>query len=327
MWRGHSHHEARRLLCCRFRDTWLELDYVWDPGAIEIRLRRAATRTSWRIKTGTTKVHDSDRVVFLQWCLPKLGLRWKGFRKVRRTVCKRIDRRMRSLEISGIETYRQYLGNHPEEWARLDAMCRIPISRFYRDRRVYQWLADEGFPLLTEEAGRRGEETVRCWSAGCASGEEPYSLKLAWSEKAAGLYPRISLKILATDVDDIMIKRARKGCYTGGSLRELSAEIRSLAFERTRDLFCIRERWREGMEFELQDMRKMWPEEAFDLIACRNTAFTYFEPALQVLCLRRIADSLSPGGLLVIGGHESLPECGLTFEQAAPHLPIFRKRG
>lgn len=271
------------------------------------------------------EMHDSDCVAFLQWCLPKLGLQWQGFRKVRRTVCKRIDRRMRSLEIFGIEAYRQYLGDHPEEWAHLDAMCRIPISRFYRDRRVYQWLADEGFPLLAKEAERRDAGTVHCWSAGCASGEEPYSLKLAWLEKAAGLYPHISLEILATDVDDIMIERARKGRYAEGSLRELSAEKRNAAFEEADELFCVRDHWREGIEFELRDMRKEWPEGVFDLIACRNTAFTYFEPALQVPCLRRVAESLKPGGLLIIGGHEHLPECEVVFEEAVPHLPVFRK--
>lgn len=270
-------------------------------------------------------MRDSDCVNFLQWCLPKLDLRWRGFRKVRRTVGKRIDRRMRSLEISDVATYRQYLGDHPEEWARLDAMCRIPISRFYRDRHVYQWLAEVSFPLLAEEAIRRREGTLRCWSVGCASGEEPYSLKLAWLEQAAGLYPDINLEILATDVDSIMVERARKGCYSGGSLRELSDDTRRAAFEKTDDLFCIRDRWRKGVEFELQDMRENWPRGAFDLIACRNIAFTYFDTALQGRCLMRIATSLHPGGLLLIGGHEQPPECDVTFEQVGPHLPIYRK--
>lgn len=204
-------------------------------------------------------------------------------------------------------------------------MCRIPISRFYRDRRVYHWLAEEGFPDLAEEADRRGDGTVRCWSAGCASGEEPYSLKLAWLEKAAGRYPHISLEILATDVDNIMVRRAWKGCYTGGSLRELSDEVRSAAFEKAGDLFCIRDHWREGIEFELQDMRKEWPEGAFDLIACRNTAFTYFDSASQRSCLTQIARTLRPGGLFLIGGHEQLPECQAKFEEAVPHMPIYRK--
>ena len=76
---------------------------------------------------------DQQWVAFLQWALPQLQLRWKGFRKVRSQVCKRIYRRMRSLQISSLDAYRLYLQRHPGEWRVLDTLCRITISRFYRD--------------------------------------------------------------------------------------------------------------------------------------------------------------------------------------------------
>jgi chemotaxis protein methyltransferase CheR len=77
---------------------------------------------------------DSQCVVFLQWALPRLRVRWAGFRKVRRQVCRRVWRRARELGLADLVAYRAYLEEHPEEWALLDSMARITISRFYRDR-------------------------------------------------------------------------------------------------------------------------------------------------------------------------------------------------
>jgi len=125
-------------------------------------------------------VRDQDCVRFLQTCLPRLGLNWAGYRKVRRTVCKRIGRRMRELGLSDIAAYGQLLEHSPEELARLDAFCRIPISRFYRDRAVFDALGRTLLPDLAKRAGTRGDREVRCWSAGCASGEEVYTLRLLW---------------------------------------------------------------------------------------------------------------------------------------------------
>ena len=85
---------------------------------------------------------DSDCVEFLQWALPRLKMRWPGFRKVRKQVGKRIRRRMRDLKLNGLSDYRCYLETHADEWARLDEICRITISRFYRDKGVFDELRD-----------------------------------------------------------------------------------------------------------------------------------------------------------------------------------------
>lgn len=84
---------------------------------------------------------DAQWVSFLQWALPRLGLRWPGFRKVRRQVIKRIARRIEALQLGDLDSYRRYLETHEQEWLRLDDFCRITISRVYRDRRVFDSLA------------------------------------------------------------------------------------------------------------------------------------------------------------------------------------------
>jgi len=93
---------------------------------------------------------DSEGVQFLQWCLPRLHLRWPGFRKVRRQVYKRINRRLQQLQLRNIDTYRDYLKDHPAEWATLETSCWISISRFYRDRSVFQYLESAVLPQLAQ---------------------------------------------------------------------------------------------------------------------------------------------------------------------------------
>lgn len=270
-------------------------------------------------------MRDRECVDFLQDCLPGLGLRWAGFRKVRGTVCKRVDRRMRELGIWDLSAYKALIETDPEERARLDGMCRIPISRFYRDRAVYDALARDVLPTLADEARAAGAATVRCWSAGCASGEEPYSLRIGWSMGAQSRQPALSIAITATDADPVMLSRARAGCYAAGSLKELPAEWREAAFEPRGDLFCVRPDYRDGITFALQDIRDEWPSGPFDLILCRNLAFTYFLPNVRAAVFAEIDRRLRPGGYLAIGGHESLPPEASGYDPAFGGLSIFRR--
>ena len=133
---------------------------------------------------------DNKCIEFLQWALPKLSMRWPGFRKVRRQVCRRIARRINELGLGGVSAYRRnLLDEQSDEWQVLDGLCRITISRFYRDREVYRFLADTVLPELAAQASSDGETTVRCWSAGCCAGEEPYTLALIWHHQ---IVPRLA---------------------------------------------------------------------------------------------------------------------------------------
>jgi chemotaxis protein methyltransferase CheR len=246
---------------------------------------------------------DEQCVAFLQQTLPRLGMRWAGFRKVRRQVCKRIDRRLRALGLAGIEGYAAYLEAHPEEWKQFDAFCRISISRFYRDRGGFERLAEEILPRLADACSG----ALRCWSVGCASGEEPYSLRLIWAFRLQDRFPDVALQILATDADPGLLERARRACYQPSSLRELPRDWIERAFEHSDGLFRLRPELRAGVELRCQDIRSELPEQSFDLILCRNLVFTYFDEPLQRRCLASLASRLEPGGVLVVGAHESLP--------------------
>jgi chemotaxis protein methyltransferase CheR len=232
---------------------------------------------------------------------------------------------MRDLGLNGFAAYRARLEADPSEWRILDASCRITISRFFRDRGVFEALCRQVLPDIAARARREGR-AARAWSAGCASGEEPYTLKILWDLDVARAVPGVALSIVASDVDPVMRERARRGCFEPSSLRELPPPLIEQAFDRQGALYCVRPEHRENVDIVGQDLRTQAPEGPFDLILCRYLAFTYFAEPLQRRVLASLLDRLGPVGWLVIGTHERLP--GDTPElEALAHAPqIFRRR-
>ena len=268
---------------------------------------------------------DSECVEFLQWALPRLRMRWRGFRRVRKQVCKRIDRRLRELGLSDVAAYRDYLDAHQEEWAQLDSFCRISISRFYRDRGVFDLLRDEVLPMVASMARARGDHTLRCWSAGCASGEEVYTLRILWALCLSTRFPDLTLRLVATDSDSNMLDRARRGCYSASSLKEVSQDWLTIAFTRSDDVFCVKPEFRDHIELRLQDIRRELPPEQFHVILCRHMVFNYFDEPLQCEMLDRLIARLVPGGILVTGKQEPLPRLPTQLEEFGCRMGIYRK--
>jgi chemotaxis protein methyltransferase CheR len=266
---------------------------------------------------------DTENTAFLQWALPQLSLRWSGFRKVHGQVCKRLKRRMNDLGVADFAAYRTRLEADPAEWRVLDECCHITISRFFREKRVFEVLRSKVLPQIAERAHRE-ERAARMWSAGCASGEEPYTLKILWDLEVARAYlGGVPLSIIATDTDRAMLARADKACFMTGSLRELPPPLVSQAFDREGSLWCLKRQYREGIEFLQHDLRWSAPPGPFDLILCRYVAFTYFSPPLQQEVLLRIRGRLFPGGYLVIGGDERLARDGSGLAPLAGAPQIF----
>jgi chemotaxis protein methyltransferase CheR len=266
-------------------------------------------------------VNDTDCTAFLQWALPRLDLCWLGFRKVRRQVCKRLKRRVRVLQLASLAAYRARLEADPAEWSVLDECCHITISRFFRDGRVFETLRSHVLPKLAQRAERE-RRAVHIWSAGCGSGEEPYTIKILWDLEVASSHPGISLSVLATDVDVNMLARAQKACFEATSLRELPPPLIEQAFDQAAARYCVRPQYRRGIDFMHEDLRSKAPAGWFDVILCRYVAFTYFTPSLQREVLERIVERLRPKGYLVIGTHERPPggASSLVPLRAAPQI-------
>lgn len=273
----------------------------------------------------SVSVSDSECVPFLQWALPRLGLFWPGFRKVRRQVRKRLRSRLVELGLANLQAYRDYLERHPEEWPALDACCRISISRFYRDWSVFDRLRDQILPELAQAARRAGQQELHCWSAGCASGEEPSTLALIWRFCLSAKYPDLAFQVTATDVDEHLLGRAARGRYGRSSLEELPPAWLDAAFDRCGEEFCLKPEYRDPVRFLRQDIRHEFPPGTFHCVLCRNLVFTYFDASLQAEILKRLLQQLRPGGFLVLGRHETLPPGTTELSEYRPGSGLYRK--
>jgi chemotaxis protein methyltransferase CheR len=272
------------------------------------------------------RASDAECVRFLEWALPRLQLHWRGFRRVRGQVEKRLRRRLAALALPDLAAYRARLAEEPSEWAQLDLLCRVSISRFYRDRAVWDSLRTRVLPELALAARSRGERALAAWSAGCAAGEEPYTLAILWREALARDFPDLTLRIVASDVDEPLLARARAARYPRSSLRELPDAFASRSFSHLDGLWRLDPELARSVEFARGDLRVEQPDGPFDLVLCRNVAFTYFDLALRREVAARIAAALLSGGALVLGLHEALPPESLDFEPWQDARCVYRRR-
>jgi len=273
-------------------------------------------------------MRDEDCVRLLQWALPRLGLRWPGFRRVRGQVCKRIGRRIAALDLGGVDDYHARLTTEASEWRVLDRMCRVTISRLWRDPETLAVLGSVVLPDLAAVAVGSGMPTLDVWSCGCASGEEPHSIAMLFHERVAPAHPGLGIRILASDVDIHMLQRARRAVYPLAAARAVPEEIAAVALEpagpdaaevRVRDLD------RAAVHTVQSDVRNGVPGGPFHLVLCRNLVFTYFEEGLQRTVGARLVDSLHAGGALVLGGHETLPDGFVGLRPWYAAAPVFRR--
>jgi chemotaxis protein methyltransferase CheR len=262
---------------------------------------------------GSTVASD-EFDAFLSEVLPPIGLSPSAYR--RRNIKRRIVRRMETAGIHEFHRYLDLVRHDPEELEVLRSILVVTISRFFRNAQVFHFLSREVLPRLAEKS-----QPV-AWSAGCASGEEPYSVRMAW-EEMPGEKPGLAL--LATDVDPVSLERAEAGSYQESSLRELPAGLRRKYFSREGNSYRICEAVRGSVQFRKLDLLRDPPPGRFDLILCRNAAFTYFSPEKRLAVVGTFAAALREGGYLVIGRTESLPrETVDLFEPVFPAGRIYR---
>ncbi len=270
-------------------------------------------------------MNDKDFIDFLQWALPEMRLRYKGFRKVRKQVRKRMQSRLSDLSLNNLDAYRNYLKDNNNEWTFLDSICRITISRFFRDKFLFEELYKSILPMLAQNAIDNNKNIIRIWSAGCASGEEAYTVNILWNYFLHSNCPSLKIEIIATEADDRMLKRAREAVYPGSSLKELPDELKHQCFEKNEAMYCLKDEFQEDVSFLKQDIRNEMPRGPFNIIFCRNLVFTYFEISLQQKILKKIFDLLFPGGFLITGSHEELPHENIILKRWEGNSMVYRK--
>ena len=234
-----------------------------------------------------------------------LGYSWSGYRRVRKGVKKRIHRHMLRLGCRDITTYLNLLENQADRRYECEQLMTVSISRFFRERLLWQFLENRWLPDIIT----RNRLQVDVWSAGCACGEEVYSFKIIWERLKTCCEPMPSLEILATDRHPHYIKRARSGIYNRSSLREVAADVRSGFFESRKgsNQFIIKNELKSEIHWEICDLLAESPASIFQIIFLRNNILTYYRQEDQIRALDSLMKCLAPGGLFIIGCHETLP--------------------
>lgn len=262
----------------------------------------------------------------MKWALPAMGYRWDGFRKPRRQVLKRIRNRIYELELSGgFEEYMGYLEANPDEWAHLDRLCYVTISKFFRDRKLWDYIRNS---LLPELVQKNAPGPVTAWSAGCCNGEEPYSLAIIHSQMVKKNIAIPALNILASDRYAEVLERGYGGVYPAESLKELNEKEIQNSFsvlENGSKKYKIRKSITRNVVFEQRDIRESLPDQLFDLVFCRNLVFTYFTDEHRKKFTQRLKPRLNPGGFLIIGSNENIPETK-WLEKRNNTYPVYQKR-
>ena len=238
------------------------------------------------------------------------GLSWAGYRRVRRGVKKRLRAHMLALECRNLKEYLQRLETDKEERRKGERFMDVSISRFFRDMGLWQALEGEVLPGMTLGA----DEGIRVWSAGCACGEEAYSLRIVW-QTLHNRFDRLpELELWATDANPVFLERAREGIYTQSSLKELPDRLRNTCFDHLpgKNRFALSASLKRDIVWRLHNLVSDDPPSAgFDLIFLRNNLLTYYEKRLKIPAFGGVVSALREGGVLIVGKKERIPpECG-----------------
>ncbi len=228
----------------------------------------------------------------------------------------RVQERMRERGVDQAHTYADLLGGRPELTALIE-LLRVGETRFYRHESQMRAVVELVMPAL-----RRGVGPARLWSAGCATGEEAYTLAMLLSR---GLDGHRSFKILASDISPASIERARAGIYREAAIGTLPHSYRT-GFERSADgNFQVSPALRALVEFEERNLATGGYPGSFDLIFCRNVLI-YFEESAKDAALRRLVKALKPGAFLFLGYSESLRDVAGLEVVSSDECTVYRRK-
>lgn len=210
---------------------------------------------------------------------------------------RRVSVRLRATASENFATYSALLDAEPDEWTRLLDALTINVTGFFRDRSVYGELREQVIPQLAETHSG----PLRAWSAGCASGEEAWSIAMLLAEQAG----TDRAHVLATDIDRQSLARAAAGAYPAVVAREMPEELQRRWWEGDEPVTPV-DALRRCVTFERFNLlTEQAPQSAYELITCRNVLI-YFARDAQESLFTRFADSLVMGGVLVLGKVEIL---------------------
>ena len=248
------------------------------------------------------------------------GFDFTGYK--RSTLGRRVKHRVGQLGLPGCEAYLEHLQAHPDEFPTLFDTILINVTGFFRDPAAWVVLSQSVLPRILEHKQER--EQVRVWSAGCATGQEAYSLVMAFSEVMGTTAFRDRVKVFATDVDEEALQTGRLGFYPMRELDDVDEPLRDRYFEVQGDQALFRPDLRRCVVFGRHDLVQDAPISHIDLLVCRNTLM-YFNADAQSRILGRLHYALDEAGILFLGTAEMLLSHTDLFSPVDSRTRIFTK--
>jgi two-component system, chemotaxis family, CheB/CheR fusion protein len=258
--------------------------------------------------------------VLLDYLRRSRGSDFTGYKRA--SLSRRIDKRM---QVVGADSYLGYLDHlevDPEEFTQLFNTVLINVTGFFRDPPTWDYLASELLPRILADKGE--DEPVRIWSAGCASGEEAYTLAMVTAEAMGADAVRERVKIYATDLDTEALDQARQARYGTRQVEGVSPELLGRYFERNGQGYVFSKDLRRSVIFGRHDLIQDAPISRVDLLVCRNTLM-YLNSETQSQVLARFSFALREGGFLMLGKAETLLAHSNLFTSVDLKRRVFRK--
>jgi two-component system, chemotaxis family, CheB/CheR fusion protein len=242
----------------------------------------------------------------------------------RSSLMRRVLVRMQNVEIKSFAEYLDFLQVDPDEFTRLFNTILINVTSFFRDAATWEFLGASVLPQLLDSIAP--EDPIRWWSAGCASGEEAYSMAILLAEALGPDQFRARVKIYGTDVDEEALTEARQAMYSSRSVEEVPPALLQKYFDQHGDRFVFNKELRRSVIFGRHDLIQDAPISRINLLACRN-CMMYFNAEAQARILARFQFALADGGLLFLGKAETLLTHSGAFAAVDVKRRIFTKAG
>nr|UXE45593.1 protein-glutamate methylesterase/protein-glutamine glutaminase [uncultured bacterium] len=291
-----------------------------DIGPAIVRYSEGVEPNQLAGEFGSSGVDEDGLSVIYRLLRDRFGIDFSHYKL--NTIVRRTERRLQLIHIDTIQDYAQRLADDSEE---LDSLYRdllVGVTRFFRDSEAYQQLERHLDAII---ATKKDQDELRAWVAGCATGEEAYSLAILLRERVRASGRSIPLRVFATDVHRRSLIAAGAAFYSDESIRDLSPELLAKYFTRHESGYVLNEEIRHDVVFAPHNIIKDSPFTRMDLISCRNLLI-YLQPSAQQKAISLFHFGLRTGGILFLGPSETPGDIESEFEVLDPRWKIYSKK-
>lgn len=298
------------------RDAPADDDEPWPPASGREVSREELRRSSSSDALGDHEGHKKILLLLRNHS----GVDFSFYKST--TIQRRINRRVVLGKQTNLDAYAAFLRGNAKELDALYSDVLISVTSFFRNHETFELLQHKILPHLIKQGGA---DTLRCWVLGCSTGQEAYSIAMAFTEAAENAPRACRLQIFATDLNDALLDKARHGLYAKSLAEEISPQRLRRFFVEEDGGYRVTKPLREMVVFARQNLISDPPFSRMDLISCRNLLI-YLEPSLQKKALPTFHYALKPGGFLLLGASESIGTFSDLFEPVDKKHKIYAKK-